>query len=224
VNIKEKWDLEKYHQGELAIARDPTHPNYIQPPPISPRERILDIGCGAGQTLLSSYADRVAIGLDVDPCALALGRRWSPATRLVNASAEQLPVADASMDLVVARVSLPYTDLRKSLPEVRRVLRPGGRFWATLHPIDICLRQARNGNYKSWIYFAYIACNSLLFHFTQRTFRLRGRMESFQTEAGFATALLNAGFENIRFERGKHFVVSAELKRETQTLVRDAVA
>jgi ubiquinone/menaquinone biosynthesis C-methylase UbiE len=203
--------LEQYHRGELEVARNPQHPNFILPPPIGPGKQILDIGCGAGQTLIAAYPDRVTFGMDIDPAALRLGRQWSNQVQFVCGSAEALPWPDARMDMVIARVSLPYTNLAVSLPEIRRVLRPGGKFWATLHPIEICWRQAKQGSYKSWIYFSYIVCNSLLFHFTQREFRFRGRYETFQTEAGFATALRAAGFEQIRFERGKHFLVTAQV-------------
>jgi len=50
---------------------------------------------------------------------------------VLEAVGEALPVADASMDCVIARQVLHHAgDLRKLLSEVARVLRPGGRFLA----------------------------------------------------------------------------------------------
>ena len=41
-----------------------------------------------------------------------------------------------SFDLVISRVSLPYTDIPQSLSEIARVLREDGRVWLSLHPFS----------------------------------------------------------------------------------------
>src|SRR5437867_7613895 len=107
---------------EFAIARDPTDPRHVNPPPFPPDRRVLDVGCGAGQTLIACYGDRRAFGIDVDLDALKLGRSLTNRVAFVCGATEHLPFRDCGFDVVIARVSLPYTDLRLSLPEIRRVL------------------------------------------------------------------------------------------------------
>ncbi|MEP6715422.1 MAG: class I SAM-dependent methyltransferase [Terriglobia bacterium] len=200
---------ENYHLRELAIALDASHSAHILPPPLPPSDRVLDIGCGAGQTLIAAYPDRISFGLDIDFDALKLGRSLAENVRFVRARAEALPWRDGEFDLVIARVSLAYTDIAASLLEVRRVLRDGGQLWMTLHPFAIPWKQAVSGNYKGWILFGYILMNSILFHFTQKQFSFRGKFESFQTDGGLTRALRRSGFEQISISRGRHYLVTA---------------
>ncbi len=99
---------------------------------IGPRVRVLDVGCGAAQTLRLLQPDRpVALaGVDVDVKALALGYQFArlehvPVT-LAATSAYTLPFETASFDLVVTRVALNYMHQRRALAEMVRMLRPGG--------------------------------------------------------------------------------------------------
>jgi SAM-dependent methyltransferase len=201
---------EVYHRGELAIALDTTHPSHVLPPPVPPSARVLDIGCGAGQTLLAAYGDRPTFGVDVDHDALRLGTAMAGSVRFVRAAAEALPWRDGQFDLVVARVSLPYTDLRRSLAEARRVLRDGGMLWMTLHGFSTVWRQAKRGrSVKGWAYFVYVVANTFLFSLAHRQIRLLGRMESFQNEGSIRAALRAAGFHEIDVRRERHFVVTA---------------
>lgn len=205
-------DSRDYHLGELKAALDPKHPGHILPPPLPPAARVLDVGCGLGQSLIAAYGDRVSFGVDIDMDALILGKTLSQRTRLVNSTAEALPFRSDQFDLVFARVSLPYTNIVASLREVRRVLKTGGRFWVTLHPFGIAWEQAKNGSYKSKIYFPYILLNSLLFHLFERQFPFLGRYESFQTERGIRRALERSGFDQVQIERIRHFLVTARAR------------
>lgn len=202
---------DSYHLEELQVARDPTHPSHLLPPPAPAGARILDIGCGAGQTLIAAYPDRLTFGLDCDPGALRLGRTLTQSVRFTCGQAEALPYADAEFDLIVARVSLAYTDISRSMREIRRVLRTGGLVWMTLHPLALCWNQARQASWKGKVYFAYILVNGVCFHLLQHQFPLRGRNESFQTASGMRRALLRAGFRDIEVEHGAHFVVRARV-------------
>ena len=197
-----------YHLGELAIAQDPSHPAHLNPE-IRPGERVLDIGCGAGQTLIATCPDRASYGIDVDLDALQIGRTLTHNVRFSAASAETLPFRSETFDVVIARVSLPYTRLSASLAEVHRVLRPGGRFWTTLHPISLAFGQAREGSWKGWVHFGYVVANGLLFHATGAQFRFRGRMESIQTTGGVKRQLSRVGFKEIHVKHGRHFLVEA---------------
>lgn len=202
-------DTESYNRRELKIALDPCHPAHILPPLLPTSHRLLDIGCGAGQTLIAAYPDRVSFGLDIDLKALKLGRELTDHVRFVCGKAEALPWPSGHFDVVIARVSLLYTNINASLKEIHRVLRKGGEVWITLQPFSKAWRQAKTGNYKGWIYFGYVVLNSILFHFVQKQFPFLGRYESFQTERGILRALEKNSFESIVIERGRHFLVTA---------------
>ncbi|MCC6918581.1 MAG: methyltransferase domain-containing protein [Alphaproteobacteria bacterium] len=101
-------------------------------------DQVLELGCGPGEALLA--LSRLASGgtvHGVDRSAVMLrqaARRNARAigqmrVSLHSASFEALPVADASIDKVLAvNVIYFWTDLDAILRELRRILRPGGRF------------------------------------------------------------------------------------------------
>jgi ubiquinone/menaquinone biosynthesis C-methylase UbiE len=101
-------------------------------------DRVLEIGCGTGSLLLAvkkAQPGAEVVGLDPDPAALAIARRKAVragvAVQLDQGFADALPYPDASFDRVLS--SFMYHHLSrevkaKTLREVRRVLKPGGRF------------------------------------------------------------------------------------------------
>ncbi len=198
-----------FHRRELEIALDPSEPAHILPPPLPLSQRVLDVGCGAGQTLVAAYADRVSFGLDIDRDALRLGKSWTDRVRFVCGTAEALPWSNDQFDMVIARVSLAYTNINASLKEIHRVLRKGGQLWMTLHPFSVPWSQAMASNYKGWIFFGYVVLNSTLFHLIGWQLSFLGKYESFQTERGISRALRQSGFDTIYIQRKTHFLVTA---------------
>lgn len=92
--------------------------------------RVLDIGCGSGfhLTRFRSYAAR-PVGLEPHlPLALAARERLrSTGIGVLAGSAEALPLADATVDLVHARWAYFFgPGCEPGLAEVERVLAPGG--------------------------------------------------------------------------------------------------
>jgi SAM-dependent methyltransferase len=89
--------------------------------------RVADIGAGTGKLT----AMLVRLGADVsavepDPQMLAELRRTMPEVHSAPGSAEELPLADASVDAVLAGQAMHWFDLDRALPEIARVLAPGG--------------------------------------------------------------------------------------------------
>ena len=199
----------EYHRGELAVALDPTHESHILPPPTPQSARVLDVGCGAGQTLIAAYPDRITYGIDTDRDALVLGGTLTNRVRFVQAAAEAMPWRDASFDVVVARVALPYCKLDDALSEAHRVLAKGGRVWMTLHSFSIVWMQARRSGWKGWVHFAYVLVNSAAFELGLPQFRLGRRCESFQTKTGIRRALHRSGFGEVVVRKGRQFEVRA---------------
>jgi len=97
-----------------------------------PAERILDLGCGDGQLSERIVAAGAALtGIDASPAMVAAARRRR--IRAEEGSAESMPFADGSFDAVFSNAALHWVrDQDAMMAEVRRVLRPGGRFVAEM--------------------------------------------------------------------------------------------
>jgi ubiquinone/menaquinone biosynthesis C-methylase UbiE len=86
----------------------------------------LDAGCGTGASLrvLTGLADRI-VGLDGAEGMLRTASKSFPGA-LVQGVAERLPYLAGSFDMITASRAFHWFDRSQFLPEVRRVLRPGG--------------------------------------------------------------------------------------------------
>jgi ubiquinone/menaquinone biosynthesis C-methylase UbiE len=95
---------------------------------------LLDLACGAGGflgDLASAFPRAQLIGLDLSPAYLGQARPAAPGASLVQAKAEQLPFADASLDALTSVYlfhELPPKVRTAVAAEIVRVLRPGGFF------------------------------------------------------------------------------------------------
>jgi len=205
-----------YHEGELEIARSPGDPRRILPTVPPTARRVLDVGCGAGQSLigLALPPDVAAIGVDRDADALTLGTTWTNDVCFVCGSGASLPFADQSFDFVFSRVALPYMHVPTALKEIRRVLSTDGRMWLVLHGPGIVFSQlasaVRGGHAKSALFQSYAALNGAVYHLTGRLLRwpIGGRYESFQTRR-IIPRLRETGFTDIQVESAPHFIVQA---------------
>lgn len=100
-----------------------------------PGERVLDVACGTGVVArLASQpvgAGGTVAGLDINAGMLAVARSTTPPGMAIvwhQASAEAMPLPDASFDAVLCQMGLQFVpDKHAALSEMRRVLAPGGR-------------------------------------------------------------------------------------------------
>ena len=96
--------------------------------------RVLEIGVGSGYSLPFYSREAQVVATEPDPHMLKRARRRLDESGrtdidLRQAAAEQLPFEDASFNHVVCSwVLCTVDDLRQTLAEVRRVLKPDGTF------------------------------------------------------------------------------------------------
>ena len=92
--------------------------------------RVLEVGCGTG-VLAAALAEREAArvwAIDPEPAMLEVARARVPAgVGLKAGSAEALPFRDAWFERAVLRLVIHLVDRTRALPELARVLAPGGR-------------------------------------------------------------------------------------------------
>jgi ubiquinone/menaquinone biosynthesis C-methylase UbiE len=93
--------------------------------------RVLEIGGGTGLNL-RHYGELDSLVVTEPERAMLRrledkAREHAPQAEVVQAPAEDLPFEEASFDTVVSTLVLCGVDQERSLGEVRRVLRPGGR-------------------------------------------------------------------------------------------------
>jgi ubiquinone/menaquinone biosynthesis C-methylase UbiE len=95
--------------------------------------RALDVGSGTG-TLALQLADRASfvVGVDSSLTMVELARQSQSESGKTNvawvvASADALPFRPATFDYITSAYALRFSNLHRSLPELRRAIRPGGR-------------------------------------------------------------------------------------------------
>jgi ubiquinone/menaquinone biosynthesis C-methylase UbiE len=96
-------------------------------------ESILDVGCGTGRLLRKAgkrWPNARLIGVDPAGGMIEKARLLMPDATFYVSMAESLPLPDASADLAFSTASFHHwRDKAQGVREVRRVLRPRGRFF-----------------------------------------------------------------------------------------------
>ena len=106
---------------------------------------MLDVGCGGGFTirrLLKQSEDAQVYGIDISEESVAKAKKVNAEVLdkqvfVTQGSAEKLPYDDEKFDLVTAVETVYFwPNLPGCLQEVRRVLKPGGKFAILVEVVD----------------------------------------------------------------------------------------
>jgi SAM-dependent methyltransferase len=93
----------------------------------SDASRIMEIGAGTGKVTRLLVARGAEVhAVEPDARMRAVLEATTPGADIVDGRAEELPAVDSSLDAVIASSAWHWVDEQRAVPEVARVLRPGG--------------------------------------------------------------------------------------------------
>ncbi len=100
--------------------------------PSDSKQILVDIGCGNG-ALLNELSSRIGkgIGLDLSGAILKQAEKLNAQNSHISfkqLSGPQLPLEDNSVDIITSMLSFRYLDWDPLMEEIKRVLKPNGRF------------------------------------------------------------------------------------------------
>jgi SAM-dependent methyltransferase len=141
VDMARAWDGEEGDQWtEFADEYDDTHRSiwarFLETDPVRPTDRVLDIGCGCGQsTRDAARAARggSALGVDLSSAMLAVARRRATDEGVTNvdfrrADAQVHAFEPGAFDIVISRFGVMFfEDRTAAFANIAAALRPGGR-------------------------------------------------------------------------------------------------
>lgn len=125
------WDAGSYEH--VAAQLEPAAQVAVDRAAPVPGERVLDLGCGTGNAaLLAAARGAEVIGVDPSPRLLDVARERAAVrglgARFLQGEAAKLPVADASVDLVLSVFAVIFApDPDAAVRELARVTAPSGR-------------------------------------------------------------------------------------------------
>jgi SAM-dependent methyltransferase len=158
-----------------------------------PGTRVLDVGFGQGEQMQKLRAAGCrAVGVEYDG-GLAL-RGASAGLSVCRARAESLPFATGSLDGLVCKVVIPYTDEARAIHEVARVLRPGGIARIAYHGFGYFLKYLlTDPDWKRRLYGARVILNTWMYRMNGRRlpapwgdtlYQSRSRLRRYYRDAG----------------------------------------
>lgn len=154
--------------------------------PLSPSslftdKNVIDIGCGTGcyTAMASKNGAKIAIGIDVQQPLLKTAKILHNNSNIIflTGSADQLPIASQTADLIILRGILAYVDNHTLLKEISRISKPGCQLFLTTQGAGYFLTALKNGlthlQILRVIYLLVVLCNGLLFTLSGKRIPLR---------------------------------------------------
>lgn len=161
----------RYEENHFALPYVPVGPEAFGVR-LDASSNVIDIGCLGGYGMFDFQRTRRAVGLeiprmvgvDVDQDSITMAMRLAPIwagdrASFRTADCESLPFPDATFDLVVARLVLPYTNVDRALGQIRRVLRHEGFALLQSHALSYYVHQL----------LSHLKSPKLTVHFAERT-------------------------------------------------------
>jgi SAM-dependent methyltransferase len=197
-------------QGQASQASQARHPSDVcfefLTAPSEKNRKVLDVGFGHLRVMNQLRSDGHQVwGVEIDPALVEKGRQAGFECKA--GMAERLPYETDTFDLLVSSVVLPYTIPHLALPEMVRVIRPGGKLRLTSHSYSYGWNLLREGDFKRKIYGARMLVNTVLYELTGH--RIPGFLGDSLCHS--ATSLINlaksAGLKDIKITHaGTHFL------------------
>lgn len=214
-NLTRSGNILAYGLKEFSLANESPY-SFWSKLAIKDGAAILDLGCGAGQCLITTqgYAPKFAIGIDNDSLLLTvakyLNRKYAFSPSLALADAHKLPFKDNTFNYVLCRLVLPYIRNRETIAEISRVTKEQGRIYLALHGIGYYIRSLRDCIYERnvlrFLYTLFVILNGTIFHFTGRQMAIklpfydRSVCTVFQTLKRTDRVLAMNGFRIVDYE------------------------
>ncbi|WP_249315732.1 class I SAM-dependent methyltransferase [Bacillus sp. FJAT-49711] len=177
-----KFGVSGAHPGGINLTKE-----ILLQEKIDRTSHILDVGCGTGQTaafLAAQYGAKVT-GIDVNPIMVEKARmriaQLQLPVKIIQGSIEECILEDEAFDFIISESVLAFANAPKSLMEILRLLKKGGRFVANELTMNEPLEAALQEEVKQFYGF-----NSLLL------------------EDDWVHLMRNTGFQNIQIHRPQY--------------------
>lgn len=176
LELLSKFGIGGAHPGGLNLTK-----KLFKSENIDSNSKILDVGCGTGQTaayLAYKYGANVT-GIDVNPTMVAKAKQRIQKNRLpvkiIQGSIEKTSLPDNHFDFIISESVLSFVNKPRALKEIFRLLKGGGRFIANELTIINRLTEKEKHEIKQFY-----------------------RLDSLNTKKDWVALLDEAGFEHIR--------------------------
>ena len=176
LELLSKFGIGGAHPGGLNLTK-----NLLKSESINNTSKILDVGCGTGQTaayLAYKYGANVT-GIDVNSTMVAKAKQRMRKNRLpvkiIQGSIEKNSLPDHHFDFIISESVLSFVNKPRALKEIFRLLKDGGRFIAI--ELTIINRLTEKEKHEIEQFYG---------------------MDSLNTKKDWVALLKEAGFEQIR--------------------------